>query len=89
MRWQNLLLCSRPSLTAVQLAWLDREVVLHAPVEIGPYGVVARVAAAAIVAWSLETCGNHVSCLVTERDCWRLVATTSVSWSQSMVAGEL
>ena len=52
MRWQNLLLCSRPSLTAVQLAWLDREVVLHAPVEIGAYGVVARVAAAAIVAWS-------------------------------------
>ena len=58
MRWQNLLLRSRPSLTAVQPACLASDVVLCVPVETAAYGAiagvaeVALVAEAALVAWS-------------------------------------
>ena len=34
------------------------------------------------VAWSRETCGNYVGCLVAKRGRWSLAATTLVAWSQ-------
>ena len=55
---QILLLHSRQSLTAIQLACLDGDVALPQPV--------AGVAEAAFAAWSLETCCCYFGCLVAE-----------------------
>ena len=72
--WQISLLCSRQSLMAVQLACLDSDVVLRAPVEM----------AALVGCWSCDSClvAGDLRLLLQLPGRWRLSATMSVAWSQ-------
>ena len=65
-----ILLLSKQSHTAVQLACLDGDVALRAPIEMLP----------TIGGWS---CGSYIGCLGVERDHWSAATVTFAAWSQS------